>query len=130
MKSVVVKILGKERHLVFTGGAMFQVRDVFGGTKQLLEAVYPDTKEGLKALCQAACILAEQGELGRRALGYDKTPMLSCDVLEATISPAELVELKAAIPKAIELGYGREIVPENNEIDLGLAELNQKKTKN
>jgi len=39
------------------------------------------------------------------------------------------VTLKLAIPAAISLGYGREVEPENDEVDLGLAELNEKKTK-
>ena len=38
--------------------------------------------------------------------------------------------LKRAIMTAIELGYGREVTsPADDEIDEGLAELNQKKTR-
>ena len=42
--------------------------------------------------------------------------------------PLELIAMKAALPRAIELGYGREVREEDDEIDLGLAELRQKKT--
>ena len=43
--------------------------------------------------------------------------------------PFEIVELKRAIMTAIELGYGREVTTPGDEIDEGLAELNQKKTR-
>ena len=130
MKAVIVNFLGQERYLAFTGRAMFRLLDEFGGMQELLEQISPETNDGLSALCKAVCILAEEGELGRRALGYDKSPIADWNVLFVTISPKEMAILKSAIPKAIELGYLREIEPENNEIDLGLAEINQKKTKN
>ena len=46
------------------------------------------------------------------------------------VRPFEIVTLKRAIMMAIELGYGREVTsPADDEIDEGLAELNQKKNK-
>ena len=46
------------------------------------------------------------------------------------VRPFEIVTLKRAIMTAIELGYGREVTsPADDEIDEGLAELNQKKTR-
>ena len=61
--------------------------------------------------------------------GYDKGPIIEAATIRATITPSEIAALKLAIPAAMELGYGREVVEENDEIDLGLAELNaQKKT--
>ena len=73
--------------------------------------------------------MAEQGELARRHLGYDKGPIIEAATIRATITPSEIAALKLAIPAAMELGYGREVVEENDKIDLGLAELNaQKKT--
>ena len=44
--------------------------------------------------------------------------------------PYEIVPLKRAIANAIKLGYGREITaPGDDEVDEGLEELNQKKTR-
>lgn len=128
MKAVKINLAGCERYLAFTGYAMFQIRDDYGGANQLLDAMKEDTRESLGVICNAAAILMEQGELARRAMGYDAQPILSANVIFATIAPAEIVTLKMAIPAAISLGYGREVAPENGEIDLGLAELNQKKT--
>lgn len=128
MKAVKITLLGEPRYLAFTGEAMFQVRDGFGGAKQMLEAMLPDTRQGFAALCRVAALLAQQGELARRALGYDPAALLQAETLERTATPAEIVALKTAVPRAIELGYGREVLPQNDEVDLGLAELRQKKT--
>lgn len=128
MKAVQITILGKPRLLAFTGEAMFQIRDQFGGVKELLEVVGPDTRESFSALCAASAILLEQAELARRNMGYEPEPIVGADMLMSTLAPSELVSLKTALPCAIELGYGREVNPENNEVDLSLAELNQKKT--
>ena len=62
-----------------------------------------------------------------RSASFRETPHNA--TIRATITPSEIAALKLAIPAAMELGYGREVVEENDEIDLGLAELNaQKKT--
>ena len=106
---------------------MFQMQDKFGGTSQLLEDMKADTREGFSIACGAAALLAEQGELVRRHFGYDPEPILDAETIAATAAPSDIVALKLAIPAAISLGYGREIEPENDEVDLGLAELNEQK---
>lgn len=129
MKAVKITLAGRERYLAFTGEAMFQLQEQFGTAAELLEAVSKNAREGLDVTCKAAAIMAEQGELARRHLGYDKSPIIDADAIRATISPSEIAALKLAIPAAMELGYGREVKEENDEVDLGLAELNaQKKT--
>lgn len=130
MKAVKLKLAGRERYLAYTVEAMFQVDEQFGGAEKLLGAVMEPGRAGCAAVCRAAAILAEQGELGRRSLGYDPAPMPDADAIAAGMTPGELASLKRAIPAAMTLGFGREVEPENDEIDLGLAELNaQKKTK-
>lgn len=95
----------------------------------MIEAIKGDTREGFSAACKAAAILAEQGELVRRSLGYDPEPMTDAETIAATMAPSEIAALKVAIPSALTLGYGREIEADADEVDLGLAELNtQKKT--
>lgn len=115
-------------YLAFTGEALFTIRDNYGGASALLEAIRTDTKESFLTLCAATALLAEQGELARRKMGYDSQEIVDAETLERTVMPYDIIELKEAIPRAISLGFGREIEPENNEVDLGLAELNQKKT--
>ncbi len=129
MKMVKLTLAGRERHLAFTGAAMFAIREEFGGTSELLTAVKEDTEAGFEAAVKAVAILAEQAELARRALGYNREDILTPEEIKATVAPTDIQTLKLAIPAAITLGYGREVAPENGEVDLGLAELNaQKKT--
>ena len=130
MKAVKLTLAGRERYLCMTVEAMFQIQEIFGGSAELMELVQEHTREGFAAACKAAAILAEQGELVRRSLGYDPEPMVSEEAIAATTAPGDIVALKLAIPRVISLGYGREVEPENDEIDLSLAELNeQKKTR-
>lgn len=129
MKAVKITLAGRTQYLAYTGEAMFQLQEKFGTAAELLGAIGRNTRDGLSVACEAAAILAEQGELARRHLGYDKGPIIEAATIRATITPSEIAALKLAIPAAMELGYGREVVEENDEIDLGLAELNaQKKT--
>ena len=60
-------------------------------------------------------------------MGYTPCEVPNAETLAAAIMPLELIAMKAALPRAIELGYGREVREEDDEIDLGLAELRQKK---
>ena len=130
MKAVKITLAGRTQYLAYTGEAMFQLQEKFGTAAELLGAIGKNTRDGLSVACEAAAILAEQGELARRHLGYDKGPIIEAATIRATITPSEIAALKLAIPAAMELGYGREVVEENDEIDLGLAELNaQKKTR-
>lgn len=129
MKAVKINLAGADRYLAFTGEAMFQIRDEFGDVTSLVDALKPDTRESLCTAAKAAAILAEQGELARRHMGYDKTPIVDAETILATTAPAGIPLLKMSVIAAIELGYGREIREDSDEIDLGLAELNaQKKT--
>lgn len=112
------------------GKAMFTLRDDFGGTQLALEAIEQDTRESFAATCAIAAVLAERGELLRRRLGYDPGAIPEKDDFLLMVRPFEIVTLKRAIMTAIELGYGREVTsPADDEIDEGLAELNQKKTR-
>jgi len=130
MKAVKLALAGRERYLCFTVEAMFQVQEQFGGSGELLDALKAGGREGFSAACRAAAILAEQGELARRALGYDPEPIVDAGAIASAMSPSEVTALMLAIPAAISLGYGREVEEENDEVDLGLAELNaQKKTR-
>lgn len=130
MKAVKLTLAGREQHLAFTVEAMFQIEEKFGGSGELLEAMKDSGREGFSTACRAAAILAEQGELARRSLGYDPQPLVKADAIAAGMAPSEIAELKMDIMAAISLGYGREVEPEQDEIDLGLAELNeQKKTR-
>lgn len=129
MKAVKFTLAGRERYLSLTVEAMACIEERFESVDGLIEALSDRGRAGVSAACEAAAILAEQGELARRALGYDPAPMVDEEAIMATLSPKDAVDLRLIIPSAISLGFGREVEPENDEVDLGLAELNaQKKT--
>ena len=71
---------------------------------------------------------AEQGELVRRALGYDKGPIPTAELLMTCSAPMDLVYLRQANLAAILAGYGREVEPDE-PMDLGLAELEKQSGK-
>lgn len=130
MRTVRLTLAGRERYLAYTVEAMFRLEELFGGTSELIDAVSANDRAGFQALCQAVAILAEQGELARRHMGYDPAPILTAEGVTATTAPIGIPELRSAVVSAISLGFGREVEPEVDEVDLGLAELNeQKKTR-
>lgn len=130
MRAVKLTLAGRERYLACTVEGMFQLEELFGGLKETLEAGAGNDRESFLASCRAAAVLAEQGELARRHMGYDPTPLAGPGDIAATTAPSDIPALKLAVSAAITLGLGREIEPENDEVDLGLAELNeQKKTR-
>nr|DAW63824.1 MAG TPA: hypothetical protein [Caudoviricetes sp.] len=127
MKAIRVEISGKAYFLVFNGAAMFAFDDEFGG----YNAYFEQTKDGGRAafglICKAAAILSEQGELVRRELGYDNAPMLTTESALVLATPMDMIALRKAVMDAIVAGFDRE-VSNDGYIDLGLMELEQKKT--
>ena len=65
MKAVKINLAGRERHLCFTVEAMFQIEERFGGAQELTDTMEANSRTGFEAVCGAAAILAEQGELCR-----------------------------------------------------------------
>lgn len=114
--------------MVFTATAMFEAEEVFGGSNEMLSAISAGGKKGFDALCKAVGILAEQGELVRRHLGYEPRPMVAEEDVRAAALPSDVGDLTERVINAVALGYKRDV--ENHEdVDLGLIELEQKKTK-
>lgn len=128
MKATKITLAGTDHFLVFNGAAMFAFEEAFGGTGQFMDRIKGGGKDSFSAVCQAVAILAEQGELARRALGYDVGPMLEEEKVRALATPMEAAELQRAVVNTIIAGYKRDIPGEEAE-DLGLIELEQKKTK-
>ena len=109
MKAAKITVAGTTYFLVMDGEAMFTIRDIYGGTRLMLEKMEQDTREGFLETCNAAAILAERGELVRRRLGYEPGHIPERDDFALLTQPYEIVALKRAIANAIKLGYGREI---------------------
>ncbi len=128
MRAVPLTVGGQDFFLFLNARAMFALDEEFDGVSALLTKIEGQTTEGFMALCRGTAVLAEQGELIRRALGYDHGVMPDLELWEATVTPVESVLMRNALCKALALGFQRE-VNADGEIDLGLVELSQKKTK-
>lgn len=128
MKSVKISLGGESYYLTFNGAALFDIEERFGGSTKLLDELNAG-REGFDKLCQATAILAEQGELVRRHFGYEPGSILTEETVKALATPKDIVLLKQAVINAVMQGYGREVTNDQEEVDLGLAELQQKKTK-
>ncbi len=123
---ITVKINGKLYNLLFNASAMMAIRDKFE-TDNIVELIREDNALGFQRACKIAVILAEQGELLRRYMGHEQQGILTEDELRISLSPIGILELKNALADAQYDGYKREKKSEDDEVDLGLAELNKKK---
>lgn len=125
MNETKVKVCGKEYHLLFNGYAMFAAQEMFGA-RPIGEIVQDTTAEGFINLCHVFCLLAEQGELSRRYEGCDRADTPKEELLQVQAMPYDVIEMRQGVLQALMRGYKREI--EEEETDLGLAELQKKRT--
>lgn len=128
MKAVKATLAGEDYYFLFNGAAMFAIEDEFGGASKLFDTIQKNSREAFDAMCRAAVILGEQGELARRSYGYDHGAMPTVERMEVEMTPADIITLRSKIVNAVVLGFGRD-VKEEGDVDLGLVELQQKKTK-
>lgn len=124
-----VQIKGNTYTLNYSVEVMFDVADKFGNIQDALTALERNDKEGFDALVWFLLKMAADGELARRDAGYDPRPFLERADISMRMKPLEFEELKGAVVQAITYGYRREVEGEEQEIDVGLQELNEKKTK-
>ena len=124
-----IKINGVERYMNFSIETLFDVNDKFGGVQQLLAELSQKNKNAIEATCWCAEKFINDGELCRRAAGYDKNALISEKELSARMRPADFETIRAAVIKTITIGFEREITADDEERDLGLEELNAKKEK-
>jgi hypothetical protein len=130
MKAAIFKLGERVLHLAYNGAAMFSIEESHGGIKDLAGTLDGRVSKGYDATCEVAALLAEQGELVRRYYGHDPLPVVKADEIKLMLQPSRVAELAGAIFSAIELGYGRELDEgSDDEVDIGLMELAQKKTR-
>lgn len=134
MKHIDFAFNGRTYALSFTAEALFQVYDRFGACDDILEATHclEPTAEGWRNCCWLAALMASQGELQRRAQGYDKQPMITAEELRCGVMAADNARLRMAVRRALEQGFHRDVPdPETaQEVNLVLREREeaQKKT--
>lgn len=126
-KMIPVVIAGRERLLNYSIEVMFDVNEKFGSVNTLLDLMQQNTRDGFEATKWLVLRMANDGELCRRAEGYDAVPMLTNDDISTRIRPIDFAELVEAATDAVRLGYQRENQDEDQEVDIGLEELNAKK---
>lgn len=132
MKTIEFEYGARKLHLYMNGAAMFAIdalnEEIPEDQPEVLDRAAKNTAEGFEALCKVAHILAEQGELCRRYLGYTPERIPTERELLLLLSPMQLVGLRSAVYRAVNAGYGSTATDDDGDIDTGLAEL-EKKTK-
>lgn len=130
MKTVEFSYGGKRLNLYFNGAAMFAISAMGDerpeGSSKIEDEMQEVTPQGFATLCNVAAILAEQGELCRRYLQYPHSRIPTAEELLQLLTPIQMLGLRTAVIKAINLGYTQTESQEDDDIDTGLAELEKK----
>lgn len=121
-----VKYKGQEVCLAYTVGAMFQTNDLLNENEQAMDLMNGNNVEDFERFCKTVSILAMCGKQVREFEGLPATATPDEKELMACMQPMEYLEIRKEAMKAIVLGFGREVVDENEEIDLELANLEKK----
>ena len=126
---VITKIAGADRTLNYSVEVMFDMADKYGTIQKALDLLTQNSREGFDALRWFAVRMSNDGELCRREAGHSRLPMLKEGDISPRMKPLDYETLKGAVVDAITLGYKREVENTDEEVDLGLLELREKKTK-
>lgn len=122
-------ISGVRRYLCYSIAVMFDMADKYGDISKALEIIQDNSREAFEAVQWFAMRMANEGELCRRDEGYYPQPMVTETEVSMRMAPSEFATLREAVVDAISVGYRREVEDSTEEKDLGLEELNAKKTK-
>jgi len=128
MKAVKVTIGEKEHLLALTGEAMFEIEEKHGSLSELFNKIEIEGRESFQIICETVELLATHAELARRYLGHDPRDTIKAETIRALSQPKDTLNLVDAISRAITRGFGRDVESEQGDIDIVLAELNEKKT--
>lgn len=117
-----------EYWLVYTADAYFTLNERFG--TDFCDKIRPATREAYDLAVGCLCVLAEQGELCRRFMGYDPLPFLTENEVRRTVLPDGIASVKDAVIGAVLAGLRIEVedesTPKNEPIDIGLREFEKK----
>lgn len=120
----------RELWLMYNAAAMFEIIDIVGGSDKLTDTIVSQTPEAVEKLYDVFLTLAKNGNAARKCIGYDCDELPGRDAVAALTTVDDLNRMRDGVINAIAAGVGREIKgADDAEIDLGLEELNQKKTK-
>lgn len=117
---------GRKMHLAFTVNAMFQITDMLEDGEEIMNVIDGSGAGGFQRFCRAVSILAGCGAQAAEAEGLPRPAVPGAEELCACMQPAEYIGIKKETLKAVLLGYGQELKDEDEETDVGLAELEKK----
>lgn len=127
MREITINIAGQDFYLLYNGAAMYALRDKFGDAK-IYEVISHNNYESFSALCDILAEMITQGELFRRWNGYDKGKIVTGATLRVILRPIDIPIAQQAVLDAFVEGMRNE-TPEDEDIDLGLQEIESKKGK-
>lgn len=117
---------GTEYWLVYTADAYFDIQNAYGA--DFLEKLRPGTREAYEVAVGCLLILAREGELCRRYMGYDAAEMLTEEDVRRCVLPDSIVKVKTLVNEAVLAGLRVENAAKNADepVDLGLLEYEKK----
>ena len=127
MKTVEFELNGRTVPLLMNANALFACWDRFGDKGDLMEQIAGTTTASWDNTVWMLVKLAQQGEAWNRYMGEEPVKVLTVEEAQRTMMPSDAIRAREAIQEAYAICFHREEVDENEEIDLGLLEL-QKKT--
>lgn len=126
MKTFPFEHNGQTWHLCLNGAALFDIYEKYGDKGFVTDPIKGTGKESFEATCWMLAKLAEQGEMVRRYQGCDHGKFPTAQMFRATLSPLDVMEARKAICEAVAQGFRREVRDEDEEVDVGLLELQKK----
>lgn len=130
MKTHDFEVCGQTYHFCLNGAALFDCYEKFGPDGSLLDHIEGATRKSFDATCWMLAKFAEQGEMVRRFQGFKPEKIPTEAFFRANLAAMDVAAAKLVVQSVIRLGFRRdEEDPEEQDVDLGLQEL-EKKTEN
>lgn len=119
------KLGGNEYWLVYTADAYFDIKDAYG--TDIFELLRAGERPAYETALGCLIILAREGELCRRYMGYAPQEMLTEEDVRRCALPDTVVYIMRTVNEAILAGLRVENAEKKDEpVDVGLAEYEKK----
>lgn len=118
---------GREYWLVCTADAYFDIMDAYG--EGFGETLLAGGRTGYECAIGCLCILAREGELCRRYMGYEAQEMMKPEEIRRVTLSADIGKIKGMVLEAIQIGMRIEKAEKEEEtgpVDIGLIEFEKK----